>query len=285
MTNLDQSGDRNDANEITDITETAGPAWATPAHDAAGNMTSIPKPTSLTSNYDLTSDAWNRLVKVQYGMDTIAEYEYDGLNRRIVKAVYSGGSHDHDEHFYLSEENQVLEGRLDSSSNPHKQFTWGTRYVDDLVFRTRDTDDNGSLDETLYALHDANWDVTAVADTSGAVVERLFYDPYGKSTVLDADFSVDSDGASDYAWEIRFTSREFDPETGLHYFRARYYHDGLARFIGRDPLLYSRREWNLYVYCKSSPLVYTDPTGMAPITPVSDLLDLLVLNPALFDMS
>ncbi|MGE0377698.1 MAG: RHS repeat-associated core domain-containing protein, partial [Planctomycetaceae bacterium] len=106
------------------------------------------------------------------------------------------------------------------------------------MFRTRDTDANGTLDETLYALHDANWNITALADTSGAIVERFAYDPYGKSTVLDAAFTDDSDNTSDYAWEYRFTSREFDPETNLHYFRARYYHDGLGRFTRRDPLLY-----------------------------------------------
>lgn len=40
---LAQSRTHNDANEITDITETTGPAWATPAHDAAGNLTTIPQ--------------------------------------------------------------------------------------------------------------------------------------------------------------------------------------------------------------------------------------------------
>ncbi|MGE0376311.1 MAG: hypothetical protein AB7I48_28860 [Planctomycetaceae bacterium] len=179
-----QTRTHNDANEITDITETTGPSWATPAHDAAGNMTTIPKQTSLTSAYNLTWDAWNRLVKVQDGMDTVAEYEYDGLNRRIVKSVYVSGSHDHDEHYYVSEQNQVLEVRLDSDTTPYKQFTWGTRYVDDLVLRTRDTDDNGTLDETLYVLQDANWNVTALADTSGTIVERFKYDPYGKSTTV-----------------------------------------------------------------------------------------------------
>ncbi|MEZ6061399.1 MAG: RHS repeat-associated core domain-containing protein [Planctomycetaceae bacterium] len=104
------------------------------------------------------------------------------------------------------------------------------------MLRTRDTDANGSLDETLYALQDANWNITALADTSGTIVERFVYDAYGRSTVLEADFTADGDGISDYAWEYRFTSREHDAETGMHYFRARYYHDGIGRFIGRDPL-------------------------------------------------
>jgi RHS repeat-associated protein len=90
----------------------------------------------------------------------------------------------------------------------------------------------------MYALQDAKWNITALTDTSGAVIERFAYNPYGQSTVLDANFAPDSDGISDVAWEYRFTSREFDAETGLHHFRARFYHDGLGRFIGRDPLVY-----------------------------------------------
>jgi hypothetical protein len=39
--------------------------------------------------------------------------------------------------------------RIDSSSNPDRQYTWGGRYIDDLILRTRDSDINGSLDETL----------------------------------------------------------------------------------------------------------------------------------------
>lgn len=80
--------------------------------------------------------------------------------------------------------------------------------------------------------------MVALADTSGTIEERFGYDPYGQSRVLEGDFSNDPDGLSDYARDYRFTSREFESETGLHYFRARYYHDGLGRFIGRDPLSY-----------------------------------------------
>ncbi|MEZ6032023.1 MAG: RHS repeat-associated core domain-containing protein [Planctomycetaceae bacterium] len=249
---LDQDRSHNHVNEIIDID--ASSTYV--AHDAAGNMTKVPKPASWSTHYDLTWDAWNRLVKVVDVANTVAEYQYDGENRRIVKKLYVGGSLDETRHIYLSQGNQVLEERVDASTNPDRQFTWGTRYIDDLVLRTRDTDADGSLDDMLYGLQDANWHVTALADTSGSIVERFVYDPYGKSTVLDANFTADSDGVSDYDWESRFTSREYDSETGMHYFRARYYHDTIGRFIGRD-LLGFVDGTNLYA-------AYFLPSGVDP---------------------
>ena len=51
---LDQSRTSNAVNEITDITETSGPAWVTPAYNRAGNMTTVPKPADPTSSFAAT---------------------------------------------------------------------------------------------------------------------------------------------------------------------------------------------------------------------------------------
>ena len=80
-TDLDQDRTHNKVNEISDITETTGTAWATPVHDRAGNMTSVPKPASLANSLTLKWDAWNRLVEAKDGATVIGVYEYDGLNR------------------------------------------------------------------------------------------------------------------------------------------------------------------------------------------------------------
>ena len=53
----------NTANEIVDIAARVAPAWATPAYDRNGNMTSIPEPaTPSTATFPGVFDAWNRLV-------------------------------------------------------------------------------------------------------------------------------------------------------------------------------------------------------------------------------
>ena len=233
-TTLDQSRTHSKANEITDIDETVGSSWATPAHDVAGNMTEIPQPADLTSSYDATWDAWHRLVQLADGANTVALYQYDGANRRIMKSVYSGGTLDETQHVYYSSGAQALEERVDSSSAAEIQFVWNLGYVDDLVLRDRDTTSNGTLDERLYSLPDLRFSVMALTDGTGTVVERFAYDAYGSASVMDSLFV--SRSSSSYDWEFRYTGRREDLETGLYYFRARYYSAQLGRFISRDPL-------------------------------------------------
>jgi hypothetical protein len=62
----------------------------TPAYDAAGNMTTIPQPATLTSSYTATYDAWNRLVQLvdATSSQTVQQYQYDGRNYRTVIKSY-----------------------------------------------------------------------------------------------------------------------------------------------------------------------------------------------------
>jgi RHS repeat-associated protein len=60
---------------------------------------------------------------------------------------------------------------------------------------------------------------------------------------------------------ISFTGRKLDPETGLLYYRYRYYDNQLGRFIGRDPIGYKGGK-NLYEYVGSGPVNWFDPWGL-----------------------
>lgn len=57
-----------------------------------------------------------------------------------------------------------------------------------------------------------------------------------------------------------FTGRRLDTETGLHYYRYRYYSADLGRFISTDPIGYFSG-MNLYKYVGNNPLVWVDPFG------------------------
>jgi RHS repeat-associated protein len=53
-----------------------------------------------------------------------------------------------------------------------------------------------------------------------------------------------------------FTGRRFDLETGLYYYRARYYNPHIGRFLQTDPIGYG------YNYCGNNSLNYLDPLGL-----------------------
>ena len=161
------------ANQQNEVTAVGAQALA---YDANGN--------TLTDDrgQHYVYDAWNRLVQVKSaGNTTLASYSYDALGRRIIENE-TGTVHD----LYYSAAWQVVEERV--SGQAKVQYVWSPVYVDALIERDRDADGNSTngLEERLYVQQDANWNVTALVDTSGNVKERYIYDPYGQAIVLSA---------------------------------------------------------------------------------------------------
>ena len=260
----------NAANQITGISGGS----VTPVYDNAGNMTLTPQPTDSTAGYNLVYDAWNRLVAVTTGsggsQTMVAQYEYDGLNRRIVENTYSGGTLSQTTHYYLSSSDQVLEERPGNSTSANQQYVWGLRYVNDLVLRD-DASCGGNLGiagsglgERLYAIQDANWNVVAIANTSGVVVERYTYTAYGQVEFRNANFSKTDGGLGDvsnYGWTTLFAGMDLGSVTGEYYDRARWYDPALGVFDTTDPTGYMGG-MDLYEYCGDAPFGRTDSTGL-----------------------
>ena len=60
---------------------------------------------------------------------------------------------------------------------------------------------------------------------------------------------------------FRYTGQRHDPETGLYYFRARYYDPLTGRFISPDPIGYGDG-LNMYAYVGNDPVNFIDVTGL-----------------------
>jgi uncharacterized protein RhaS with RHS repeats len=69
--------------------------------------------------------------------------------------------------------------------------------------------------------------VRDLVNNSGTIVNHFTYDSFGK--VLTTSGTVDTC--------YKFTGRELDAETGLYYYRARYFDANVGRFIGQSLLL------------------------------------------------
>jgi RHS repeat-associated protein len=60
---------------------------------------------------------------------------------------------------------------------------------------------------------------------------------------------------------FRYTGREFDPETSLYYYRARYYDPVAGRFLREDPFGFQAGP-NFYAYTLNQPSNFADPLGL-----------------------
>lgn|GEM_PF-1978110 len=197
-----------------------------------------------TNNY--IYDELGRLLKITRISDggIVATYSYDALGRRIAKNTSSGTVY-----YYYDSSLHVIEER-DNYDNTIATYVYG-RGVDRLIQMERD----GSV---YYYHQDIRGNVLALTDTNGDVVERYQYDPYGSFKVVTpvGTFSVSQVGNP-----YTFTGRRYDEESGLYYFRNRYYSPTLGRFISRDPLGYSEG-LNLFEYASSNPVTRIDPLGL-----------------------
>jgi len=102
-----------------------------------------------------------------------------------------------------------------------------------------------------FFLTDALGSITALSNSSGALIQTYSFDSFG----------IQTDSSGSMANPSRYTGREFDNETGVYYNRARYYSPERGRFLSEDPLRVVFRR-NRYRYVMNNPIMLSDPSGM-----------------------
>jgi RHS repeat-associated protein len=116
--------------------------------------------------------------------------------------------------------------------------------IDEYLTRT-------DASSTRDLLSDALGSTLTLTDASGTVQTEYSYEPFGAVTASGSSSSN----------ELRYTGRE-DDGTSLYYYRARYYHPGLQRFISEDPLEFGGGDVNLFNYVRNMPTRLRDPLGL-----------------------
>jgi RHS repeat-associated protein len=107
--------------------------------------------------------------------------------------------------------------------------------------------------QVSWTLSDYLGTVRDLVSSAGVVQNHIKYDSFGNVTAQ-SNSAVKS--------RFGFTGREFDSETGLYYYRARYYDSVVGRFISEDPISFAGGDANLSRYVGNSPSNGTDPYGL-----------------------
>lgn len=106
---------------------------------------------------------------------------------------------------------------------------------------------------TYYYDADGLGSITSLSSSAGALANTYSYDSFGN--VTNSTGSVTN--------FLEYTGREFDTETGLYYYRARYYDPSVGRFLNEDPARFVAGQ-DFYIYASDNPTLRTDPLGLDP---------------------
>ena len=222
-------------------------------------------PTSaFTTSYNW--DQRDQLASVQLPDLSLYEYLYNGDGVRMAKNTPTGTEQ------YVYDGMNILR-ELDENG------ALKVSYVQELTLDQLISKSDGA--STAYYHGDILGSVRKMTDIAGNVVKSYEYDAWGNV--------LEDTGIEDNTYG--FTGRRDETkETGLMYYRARYYDPMVGRFISRDPysggpddarvgyrntlysalhgeltLYYSFRQphrFNRYAYVHNNPLGFTDPLGL-----------------------
>jgi RHS repeat-associated protein len=184
-------------------------------------------------------DAENKLIRVVSPGST-ANYRYDGLGRRVEKEVIAGNTTIN--RYVYDNEDILLE--LDGSNNIVARYTHGPGIDEPLIMEK-----NG---QSFFYHADGLSSITEITNQSGTVVQRYGYSSFGK---IESQFDLN------FKQPYTYTARELDVETGLYYYRARYYDIQSGRFLQTDPNGFSGGI-NFYGYVGNNPIGRIDPYGL-----------------------
>ncbi|MCK4260901.1 MAG: hypothetical protein KAX49_18130 [Halanaerobiales bacterium] len=189
--------------------------------------------------FDYVYNELNQLVAIKKNGSLIAEYRYDHGGLRYKK--------------------------VDNVTNKTTIYVYGTGYepIYEEIYS------NSNLSSPLSKVSYLNMGGKRIARAEGNAKWYYFTDHLGSTRIVmdesgNCTYSEYKPFGSDFVSSderYKFTGKEDDGVTGLHYFNARYYDPAVGRFISEDPV---KDGANWYGYCSNCPLTYKDRNGLQP---------------------
>ncbi|MGD8221229.1 RHS repeat-associated core domain-containing protein [Pseudomonas thivervalensis] len=242
------------------------------SHDPAGNllMQDRPGPTTVKGNrllregdrhYDY--DAFGNLIRERHGQALVSAYRYDSQHRLIGVTTADGRETSYRYDAFGRRISKTVDGltteffwqgdQLVAENSPrhHRSYIYEPGTFRPLAMLNGE----GPEKATPFYYHlDHLGTPQELTDPAGQIVWSARYNGYGKLTELQR-----GDGEQ-LEQPLRFQGQYFDPESGLHYNRHRYYNPETGRYLAPDP---SKLAGGLNGYRYTlNPTGWVDPLGL-----------------------
>jgi len=181
--------------------------------DADDNNGNTATKADSTGTTQYSWDFENHLTSVTLpGSGGTVSFAYDPFGRRIKKVSSAGTS------IFTYDGDNLIE-ETNGTGAAVARYTQTTDKIDEPVAMLR----SGA---TSYYEADGLGSITSLSSTAGALAQTYTFDSFGKQTASSGSLTN----------PFRYTAREFDAETSLYNYRARYYDPNPGRFLSEDPI-------------------------------------------------
>jgi len=214
------------------------------SYDNNGNQ--IAKSINETKGWTQSWDYENRLItseRTKGAEKRTISFKYDPFGRRIEKKqVTSNPTTTETTSYVYDNEDIILELTTDSTGITKTFYTHGPGTDEPLAMER-----SGNY---YYYHADGLGSITAISDQNRTVVQRYSYGVFGQPRPT-----------TGFRNSYQYTAREWDKETGLYYYRLRYYDPMEGRFIQKDQIGFAGGDVNLFAYVGNNSPNFTDPEG------------------------
>ena len=161
-------------------------------------------------------------------------FKYDPFGRRIEKISPTTTS------IFAYDGDNLIE-ETNSSGTVMARYSQGLNIDEPLAMLRSST--------TSYYEADGLGSITSLSSGAGALAQTYAFDSFGKQTASSGSLTN----------PFQYTARESDPETGLYYYRARYYDSNSGRFLGGDPIGLTQDQTSIHMSATTRQALLTRP--------------------------
>ena len=225
---------------------------ATYSHNSSNQLTSSSDGVSYTYDNDgntatktnasgTTQYNWdyeNRLTSVNLAGGGSVTFKYDPFGRRIQISGPSGTTN------YVYDGANVT-AEVDNTGAAIEHYAQDLGIDEPLAMQRSGV-------HSFYSA-DGLGSISSLTTSSGALAGTSRYDAFGNL----------ASSTGTIVNPYRYTAREYDADSGLYYYRARYYDPQIGRFLSEDPLGFGGDGTNFYAYVLNNPTALTDSFGLS----------------------